>query len=216
MRISSLNLLDELHKPGYREVLQGFRERSFAKGELVAEPGRGEDLVLLLAEGRLRVYLGYEDKEFTLAVLEPGQVYATHTRAFVEGVSGGKLLAMDTPRFQRRLAEHPELTGAMLNVLGGLLKNSFSIINGLVFKDAQRRLVEHLLAEAGNSGTEQGGGVRVDLGLTTEALAKVVGATRQTVSMLLGDLVRAGELQKLGQGSWLIADTDRLASHLED
>ncbi|MBU1612204.1 MAG: Crp/Fnr family transcriptional regulator, partial [Proteobacteria bacterium] len=148
MKISAINLLEELNKPDYQDLMASFTRRSHAKGSMVYTPMAEEDNVFVLAQGRLRIFLSYEDKEFTLTILEPGQVYTTHTRAFVEAMEDCVVLVTDTMSFHKSLAEHPELTGAMINVLGGLLKNSFSIISGLVFKDVNRRLVEHLLAEA--------------------------------------------------------------------
>ena len=69
--------------------------------------------------------------------------------------------------------------GSMINVLGGLLKNSMSIISGLVFNDVTRRLVQYLLAEARGSRERDARGVLVRLDLTTEQMAQIVGSTRQ-------------------------------------
>ena len=101
------------------------------------------------------------------------------------------LWVTDTARFHASLADHPDLAGAMINVLGGLLKNSMSIISGLVFNDVARRLVEYLLAEARAGGERDGNGILIRLDLTTEQVAQIVGSTRQTVSVLINDLVRA-------------------------
>lgn len=155
------------------------------------------------------------DKEFTIAILEPGAVYSTHTRAFVQALDDCTLLVTDTGRFHAGLKAYPELTAAMINVLGGLLKNSFSIIHGLVFRDASLRLVSYLLHEALNGEPCDDHGCRIiRLGLVTEELGKIIGATRQTVSTLISDLVRSGDLVKLGRGDYLVPDLGRLESRL--
>ncbi|NCC24356.1 MAG: Crp/Fnr family transcriptional regulator [Deltaproteobacteria bacterium] len=215
MKLTDVNLLDELAKPEHAELRAQFMERTHAKGALIYQPGEGPDLVFVVSSGRVRIYLASVDKEFTVAILEPGAVYSTHTRAFVEAMDECVLLVTETGRFHAGLRSYPELTGAMINVLGGLLKNSFSIIHGLVFHDASLRLVGYLLEEARHGEPCDDKGCRIiRLGLLTEEMAKIVGATRQTVSMLISDLVRSGDLVKLGRGEYLIPDLTRLEARL--
>lgn len=57
-------------------------------------------------------------------------------------------------------------------------------------------------------------GVRIDLALTHEALGRLVGAQRPTVSLALRDLADEGLLQRLPTGGWLLARSslDRVAA----
>lgn len=207
MRLSHVNLLEELAKPEHAELRELFVERAYTKGDVVFQPGEGPDQVFVVATGRVRIFLASMDKEFTLAILEPGAVYSTHTRAHVQAMEDCTLLVTETGRFHASLTSHPELTGAMINVLGGLLKNSFTIISGLVFRDVSRRLVTFLLDEAEENGrTGEDGSVLLSPGLTMEQMAHIVGSTRQTVSMLLNDLTRSGHLEKVERGTFLIPD----------
>lgn len=214
MKLSTFNLLEELDKPKFACLRAKFTRRSYPQGTLVYRPEEKSDQVFVVATGRVRIFLSYGDKEFTLALLTPGQVYTTHTRAFVQAMDPCELLAMDTHTFHASLTEYPELAGAVMTVLGGLLKNSFSIISGLVFKDANLRLVEHLLDAAGPGAMDQNSPIDVHLDMTTEQLAQIVGTTRQTVSMLLSDLVRSGNLEKLGRGSYRIHNISNLKAIL--
>lgn len=221
MKFSSFNLLEELNRPAFTKLREKFTSRSHDQGTIIYGPQEEADQVFVVATGRIRVFLSYGNKEFTLAILLPGQVYTTHTRAFVQAMDECKLLTMETSTFHASLSEYPELAGSVMSVLGGLLKNSFSIISGLVFKDANRRLVEHLLDEANGpaGGPADGpadGPVTIKLGLTTEQLAQIVGTTRQTVSMLLSDLVRNGDLEKLGRGTYRISAPKRLQALIDN
>jgi len=47
---------------------------------LIYSPGYERDLIFVVKKGRLRLYLAVEDKDFSLAILEPGDIYATHTQ----------------------------------------------------------------------------------------------------------------------------------------
>ncbi len=214
MKLTSINLLDELDKPSSQKLRQYFITRTHPKGTMIYFPMEKKDRFFVVAKGRVRIFLSFADKEFTLCILKPGQVYVTHTSAYVQAMDDCTLLVTDTHRFHSGLADHPELTGAMLGVLGGMLKNSFSIINSLVFKDASRRLVELFLDEAADA-DPRNDSVTIDLGLTIEQLAQIVGSTRQTVSMLLNELVRSGDLEKHGRGTYFIPSLSRLRSRFD-
>lgn len=218
MRLASVDLLYEMQKPENSRLRSIFTKRAYPKDAVIFEPKDAPDRIFVVSFGRVRIYLASMEKEFTLAILDPGAVYATHTRAHVQALEDTTLLITDTKRFHACLPDSPALTGAFINVLGGLLKNSYSIISGLVFKDVTRRLVLFLLEEAKDSGTPGEDGVSIILhtGLTMEQLAGMVGSTRQTVSMLLGDLVRAGMLEKPARGVFRITDPALLQQLLDN
>ncbi|BHH84619.1 Crp/Fnr family transcriptional regulator [Desulforhopalus sp. 52FAK] len=212
MKFLEENLLDHLRRPEFAELLSSLVQRSFTKGAYICQPGQEENLIFILASGRVRVYLGYEEKEFNLGILSKGDIYSTHTRTFVQAMEETELLMADVTTFRRKMAKDPEVTKAMVRVLGNILKTSFSIIDGLVFKDANSRLVALLAGEARRHGTETEGGISVTIDLSVEQIARLVGASRQTISTLLGDLVRAELIVRSGRGNFLIPDISLLES----
>lgn len=213
--IGSVNLLDELDREPLKSLRCEFSERGYPKGALIFTPGYAENMVFIIKEGRVRVFLAFEDKEFTLAVLEPGDVYTTHTRAFVSAVDDIKLLTMDTASFLSCMSDMPELSRTVVSVLGDLLKQSFSIIHGLAFREIGPRLVEYLAFEARNNGIETPDGVIISLGMTVEELAGMVGSTRQTVSKILNDMKRDGLIVPKNRGTYLIPNIKNLLAGSE-
>lgn len=211
MKVSSVRLLEELEKPSHRALRECLSLRRYARKAIVFEPMHPEDLVFVVKSGRVRVYMAYEEKEFCLAVLGPGDVYATHTRAFVQAVEDVELLVAPVDVFRRRMEELPGLYTTMIRVLGALLGRSLSIIDSLAFKKVGKRLMEMLAAEAKSCKPQPDGGVLVDLALTTEQLAAVLGTTRQTLSSLMNGLSREGIVELRGKGSYFVPDPARLA-----
>lgn len=210
MKFSGINLLDEFKRPELEELRAIFNERKVKKGAIVFTPDYGEDLVFIIAEGRVRIYLAYEDKEFTLGILEPGDLYSTHAGCFIQAYEDSVLLTSGVQAVKRCMAEVPLFNRTMVRVLGKILQNSFSVIHGLVFKDINSRLASYLLKEAQDNGEAVEGGVEVKLELTTEQLSLLLGATRQTVSTLINNMIREGVLIKLGRAKWLIPDLEML------
>ena len=207
---STSDLLVELERPEYRSVLEEFTEVDYPRNTLICSPGASEDMVLIVKRGRVRVYLGYEDKEFTLAMLERGGIYSTHTRTFVSAEEDSTLLCMATLRVHRHMASFPLFSRTVIGILGSLLTQSFAIIDGLVFKDVTQRLVEFFLHEAQSHGRSEGGGVRMEIDLTMEQLAAVVGSSRQTVSTICNEMIKAGVMVRLGRKGYRIPNLELL------
>ncbi|GAV25368.1 transcriptional regulator [Carboxydothermus islandicus] len=210
MRLTDTNLLDLLNSEEYSWLLKEFREQRFSKKAIIYTPYTEKNLVFLVKSGRVRVYLTYEDKEFTLAILEAGDIFCTHTRAFIQAMEETTILYTDIHNFQNIVVEFPAFSLNMVKVLGDLLKNSLTIINGLVFKDARLRLAEFLVQAATDTGIKVPQGIKLELGLNTEEIALMLGTTRQTVSVLLNDFKKMGILERVNQRTLLLKDLQKL------
>lgn len=215
MKFSGINLLDELRRPELEDLRRNFRERSVRKGSIIFRPDEEEDLVFIISSGRVRIYLGYEDKEFTLGILNPGDLYSTHADCYVQALEDTALLTTDVNSVKNCMAQIPLFNRTMVRVLGHILKNSFSVIDGLVFRDINTRLVNFLLKEAEEGTTHEDGTVEIETGLTVEQLSQLLGATRQTVSTLINNLVRDGLIRKKGRSKWLLPDPQALRARVE-
>ena len=168
-------------------------------------------MVFILETGRVRIYRAWEDKEFDLGILGPGDLFSSHTGTFVQALDDTQILVTDVKTFRSRMLDHPEVAIAMVRVLGDILKTSFDLIDGLAFKDVNSRLVSFLLGQGLRHGRPvSGGGIEVTTGLSVEQISRLVGASRQTVSTLLNDLIREGLLERSGMGRYRIPDPERL------
>lgn len=210
MPFTHINLLDELAKPELAELRAVFQERAYVKGQVIFTPEEEADLAFIIARGRVRVYLAYEDKEFTLGLLGPGDLYTTHSGCYIQAFDGASLLLTEIRSVTRLMAEVPLFNRTMVRVLGRILQNCFSIIGGLAFKDLNNRLLDFLLREAVATGTPLGCGLELSLEMTMEQLAQLLGATRQTVSTLMNNLIRDGLLEKRGRMTFFIPDLEKL------
>ena len=203
-KFTTINLLDELKDPKYEQLCAEFTTVKYNKGQLIYAPGQDHDLVIIIKQGKVRVYLAMEDKEFSLALLEPGDLYTSHTRAHVTAVEDVTLLTMPTGHFHRYMVSYPALSRTIVSILGELLKQSFSIIDNLVFKDISGRLAEFFLHEAEHNGLTTDEGTLLQIDLTMEQLAAIIGSSRQTVSTIINSMQRAEVIQKKERGLFLI------------
>lgn len=222
MKFSNINLLDELARPELAPLLSAFHEKRYARQAIIFAPQydddlaeqepdkqQGDNFVFIVKSGLVRIYLSYGDREFTIAFLKPGDLYVSHSNAFVQVLEDAVLLLLDTPTFNRCMMTIPEFTVPIVRVLGGMLKSCFSIIDGLALRDVTVRLARLLMDLAHeNDGSAQERLIR--LPLSGEMLAQTLGTSRQTISTLLTDFTRLGILQKEQRGLYRILDENRL------
>ncbi len=212
-KFSTINLLSELDKSENSSFLAEFTDIHYPKNNLIYSPGHDKDLVFIVKKGRLRLYLAVEDKEFSLAILEPGDIYATHTRAHVQTLEDVTLMVIPTGKLHSYMTTHPALSKTIISVLGELLKQSFSIIDSLVFKDIKQRLTDFFIYEATHNGHPGSRGIKVQLDLSTTQLAAIVGASRQTTSTIVSAMLKEGILQKADRNVYIIPNIDLLRNY---
>lgn len=208
--LPSTDLLTDLASPENQRLKAEFTEKNYPKDTFIFAPGHEEDLVFIVKSGRVQIYLAVDDKEFSLIILGPGDIYTSHTRAHVKSLDDIVLLVIATERIYSHMTTYPALTLPIINVLGKLLKQSFSIINNLVFKDVCQRLTLFLLQEACHNGISCKEGTIIKPGLTTTQFAAIVGSSRQTVSKILNTMFQAGVLYRKKNGTYLIPDLNLL------
>jgi len=211
------DFLHFLDSPEGATFLSDFRSRDCARGELVSRPGDGSDHVFVVRRGRVRVYLADELREVTLAFLEPGDVFSTHTPTFVMAVQPSTLALIDTRRFSARVAGYPPATVAIMRVLGKLLARTVELVENLVFLEAHERLANFLATLARRQGKRTAGVPAgapelwiVPLPFTLTDIALMLGASRQTISTAFGELERDGIVERRGRRELRVLDLARL------
>jgi len=200
------NFIEVMKQKEFDGFLAGFHLREIKKGTILCHPDSEQDSVFIVVSGRLRVYLSYEGREFTLTLLEQGAIFTTHTRAIVEASSYAEVMVADMATFHKKLAHYPAIAFIMLGIMGEALSNSLGIIEGLVFRDVRQRLAGLLAGAADEQGTPVDGGIAISLGLNTEDLGFLIGASRQTTSQLINDFIRENLIEKTSNRSFLLKD----------
>lgn len=190
--------------------LVGFQNLNIAKGQLFSTPVEREDRVLLIESGRMRVYMATEEKELTLAYLETGDLFTTHTPTFLMAVTDCHLKVMPSHQFLRQMKDQPALVAPMMRVLGRLLNSSLELTADLAFRDVPARLIRFVLETAKRRGHVEADGIWLTLELNTLDIALLLGTSRQTLSALLNRLERDGVLLRPQRQQWLIPDADAL------
>ncbi|OSM06839.1 Crp/Fnr family transcriptional regulator [Magnetofaba australis] len=182
------------------------QRRRYEPRAIISDPSSRDDLVFMLQSGRARIYLLGVSREQTLGELKPGGIFVTHAPVWVEALETTEILAWPMAQLRALIVAQPDIAMAALREVGKLLQSSIDCIEGLAFHSVEGRLARFLLAES----SRQGGRV-IAVADTMEMLATRLGASRQTLSTLLNQLVKDGIIARPERQRLEILDPDALA-----
>jgi len=209
------NILSFLSQAENKQYLANFTRRTYQEKNLVSDKETHRGGVFIVLSGRLRVYLSYEGREFTLLFLEPGDIFSMHSEALIEARERTEILLTDVEGFKELLGHVPTLSIASIALLGRVLMNSTHIIEDLMFRDVRARLLRFLIETAERKGRPTAAGIEIPLDLHTEEVAMLIGSTRQSTSSILNELIKEGHLIRVDRHTIVVKDLASLR-HLRD
>jgi CRP/FNR family cyclic AMP-dependent transcriptional regulator len=103
----------------------------------------------------------------------------------------------------------PRVASELVRSLGARVRREREALTQALFGDVRARLAGRLLQLARLHGRRHEHGVLIDLPLVQQELARMVGATRETVSRTLGDFVDTGWL-RVDDRRYVVTDPESL------
>jgi CRP/FNR family transcriptional regulator, cyclic AMP receptor protein len=197
--------------------------RAYEKDQQIFQQGDLADGLYLVATGRVGIRtLSEEGSEIFLNILEGGAVFGE-----IAAIDGGArtagaiamersdLLFVDRRTFHGLMLASPALCVSLLTLMCERLRWTSSIIEDAHFRDVKTRLARRLHKLLGEYGVEHDGAMRIKLKVTQEMLARMLGATRESVNKELMTLQRAGILT-YSRGYVTVHDGDGLRRTMEE
>jgi CRP-like cAMP-binding protein len=139
-----------------------------------------------------------------LAIAGPGAVLLPPAqKELLGGLTKAVVLPLSAPAF-RRLLELPAVAGALVdNLLDALTErqNTIALTNGASHRERLRETLFQLALAHGKVGPD---GVEIQLPLTHELLARMIGSARETVTTTLAGFERDGLLKRV-DGAYRLA-----------
>ena len=175
---------------------------SYKKNQTICFPGQPGKMVFLLKEGRVKISrVNGNGQEATLCLLEPGEIFGemealngTPHETLVQTLEPALVCEIERDNFLRFLDRCPTAGIQILKMVGGRLRNIESKFGDLVFRSAPARLAKLLLQLGDSMGDKEPGGIRLNIRITHQNLANLIGTSRETVSAILSQFQRKGFL----------------------
>ena len=189
--------------PGEQAGLHSIaREHRYAKGNYIFQANQPNDTVYILLNGRVKIIrLATGGKELIQWFCMPGEIFGLseddetpYRGLYAQTLSKSDLLRIPKQDFDQLLLDHPRLALVIVKQLASRLRTLGNILLYLTSDDAQSRFVKLIRRLSACYGRHEGKAVYIDVHLTHQEMADMIGVCRQTVSSMLGEYKRAGIL----------------------
>lgn len=172
------------------------------------------EAILVFASGRYRCFASHEGRELTLFRLGCGDAIPLGTDLVVEVCADGDAAVIPRTLFQKLVQKYPEFGNCVMSVIEGLLGRSLSMVGDMAFRSVRHRVIRHICTVAEHEGRKTPTGVAIEAASGDE-LAAAIGAARQSVSTVLAELIRSGDMFRPSPRTFIIPDIERLRVELE-
>ena len=198
--LSKINLFEHLSKDELKEVAQATVMSTLPKGTIVQTPYGSPTGMYFIKEGKLRLYtVNEEGKQFTSGIMGMGGTFGNTSLFsfgtkdyYIETLTDTLICTFPSKTFEAFLMEHPALVISLMKSLSQKIEEQEKMLQQLALYDIKERLVFWLCRLAEDFGKEDGDYVSIELDLSHQELANMIGATRETVSVTLKELSNKG------------------------
>lgn len=190
------------------------RERALERDQLVIRQSEPGNSMFVILEGRVKVSLhGDDGKEVILSVLKAGDFFGEMSlldgqprSANVSTLEPTRLLVLERSALLQILKHEPEVGLTILAEMSRRLRVADQNIKSLALLDVYGRVARAIRVLCREEGKQAGTNVIIENRPTHQDLAARAGTSRETVSRIVGDLIRAG---------FITMDAKRLIVHDE-
>lgn len=184
-----------------REALLALGEmQRFAKGEFVFRAGAPGKHVYFLRRGRIKIYQpSHAGKEVILWFCFTGEMFGLAEVAQgggrvvnAQACEASDVLSLSQNQFSAFLRSRPDTASLIMQVLSCRMRTLGDVIVNLVNDDVQTRIMKLILRLGARHGVCVGPDIYLNITLTHQEIADMVGTSRQTVTGVLSQLKRRG------------------------
>lgn len=212
--LSEVDLFADLSRAEMDEMDRMAPSTVFRRGQLLYSQAQPVGSLFILKSGRVRVFRIAEDgKALTLAILEPGAVFGEMVLVgqrmydgYAEAIDDALICRLSVADVERFLLADPRIAVRVARILGERVAELEDRLTDLALRPLQARVAATLLTLTRPASTSSGRfGRGLQVRLTHEQLAGVIGATREATSRVLGDFADRGLIRQ-GRGRIVVPD----------
>ena len=195
--LTSVPIFASLKEEQLQSLPGKLQPRSYQRGEVIFHEDDPADRMHIIVEGRVKISIASEDgRERDIALFQSGDCFGE--MALLDGsnrsATATAVDATETMVLLRQdfLGENPELAADVNALLVQRLHNVNQLLGDMVFLDVPTRVAKQLLTLAETYAADAKPGDAIVVPMGQDELARLVGASRETVSRALNSYRRMG------------------------
>ena len=177
---------------------------NYREGEVIYSPPQRDTAAYFIQRGRVKLYhLDESGKRLTLAILAEGNLFGemallggAHRESSAEALEDSTCWVIEREKLITRARNYPGLVVDLLRLFLQRMSEIQERLKEMVFKDLETRLARTLLHLAQKHGHRDRSRWEIDIKITHQELAELVGGTRENVTMILNRFEAEGLIAK--------------------
>lgn len=220
--LKNTRLFEDLSEDELEQLSRITPYRRFSAGEIIYHMEDPADAIYFIRDGMVKISMYFPNgKEMILALFGQYDIFgellllpSERRPNQAEAVMDTTLIVLPEKDFQLLLAQQPKIAMKFIQVMSTNLWQAQARFAEVGAFDAPGRLANLLLRLAQDFGYEGDRGTVIDLNLTQQDLAKMIGATRETVSHCLARLLEYGAVRR--RRSPMAVNVEKLEQFLDE
>ncbi|HOM42299.1 MAG TPA: Crp/Fnr family transcriptional regulator [Bacillota bacterium] len=187
--LRQISIFSELEDEFLEKIYKISRVRKYEKGRIIFMEGEPGEAFFYIKSGLVKVSkLSRDGREHILHVLNEGHVFAevtlfsnTEYPATAEVLEEAEIGIIKNEDLEKVIKENPDLSLQLIKYLNKRLVEAHMKIRNLALYDTYERTAQALVKLAEDYGRKSSKGVNLDISISRQELANLVGTTRETV-----------------------------------
>lgn len=180
----------------FSQIEQIAIKRKYQPRVFVFMEGEEREAVFFVKSGLVKTYkIDEEGNEQVISLLQSGDMFP-HVGFFdrspypatAEAVQETELIVIRIDDFNELLMKYPEMTMKVMQIMGKKILDLQERIQGFISKDVQHRLTHALKKLADEHRVKKGEGIYINLRITNQDFANMVGTSRETINRTLNEM----------------------------
>lgn len=192
--LKQVHIFNSLSEEEIHTLAAVVRRRTFRQGEVIFHRDDPGQVLYVIKEGKVKISLISPDgQEIALVVFGKGEYFGE--LALLDGrprsadaiaLQKVECLALQRSDFHNAIMKYPKIAIQVMEVLCERLRRTDQQVEDLIFLDVYGRVAKKLLELADSHGVKVAQGIQIDMRLTQQELASMVGASRESINKVLG------------------------------
>ncbi len=200
------------------ELFAAGRPRNYDTGASIAHPEVAPNRAFRCVSGTIKVTkLLMSGREILIAILQTGAVWSDRAvlngywkGVFLEAMEPTAIVSVEAVAFERLMRASPDLLALFMLQISEQVSDALTLLDDFRGRDIAPRLARILFRFCKQFGVPTDRGVRIELPLTHQDLANMIGTARETVSRNMALLRHQGIVKDGHAASLEILDIDSL------
>ena len=201
--LKELTVFSRLNNKEIELICQSGYEKAYKEGEIIFFENDSFKKLYLLVKGKVKLsMLSPEGKEKVMTILQQGDILGEISLfdqdphpLTAEVMEEARLMIIPWENLESIIIDHPRLALKIIEALSKKTRLLTSQVRDLVFQDAAGRLASLLTRFKEDFGIEMETGIKINLVLTHQEIANLLGTSRVTVTKMLNKFVKEGLIE---------------------